>query len=98
MVCKSQLKSAILILFIDQIHQEGMLRYVQDKEIVQDSKPTYTEGRLCLNIVVDFYYGIMALMDKGRVIDVIHPEFCKAFHIVSLHVFISKLEGHGFYV
>mgnify|MGYP001865394035 FL=1 len=90
-----QLRSAVLILFIDQVLQVGMLKRMQFKEIVQNSQPAYTEGRLCLNNVVAFYYGIMSLMDKGRVTDVICLKFCKTFHMVS-YLFISKLERHGF--
>lgn len=70
------------------------IRHIQNEEATSDSQHDFTKCGLCISILVGFYDGMMASVDKGMANDVIYLDFCDAFGMVSHH--ISKLERSGF--
>jgi len=69
-----------------------MSRHMKDREMIRHSQYGFTKGKLCLTNPLAFHNGVTASVDKGKAMDVIYLEFCKAFDMVLYNILIAMLE------
>lgn len=57
---------------MEQISLEIVLRYMENKQVINESQQGFTKDKLCLTNLIAFYDRAMALVYKGRVTDLTH--------------------------
>jgi len=56
--------------------------HVKDNQGIKPSQHGFLKGRSCMTNVISFYDQVTHLVDKGKAVDVVYLDFCKAFNTV----------------
>ena len=81
---------------MEQILLEVMLRHMENEEVTDDSKHSFSKGKSCLKKLVALYDRVTAVVGEGRATDIIYLDLCKAFDTVPHIILVSKLGRHAY--
>jgi len=68
---------------------------VKDNQGIGPSQHGFMKGRTCLTNLISFYDQVTSLVDEGKAVDVVYPDFRKAFDTVPHRNLLETLAAHG---
>jgi len=78
-----------------QIISCAITQHIQDNQVIRPGQHGFMKGRSCLTNLISFYDMVICLVDKGKAVDVVYPDFSKFFDTISYIILREKLAAHG---
>jgi len=73
----------------------ALIRHVKANQGTRPSQHGFMKRRSCLTNLISFYDQVTCLVDEGKAVDVVYPDFSKAFDTVPHSILLEKRAAHS---
>ncbi|KAJ7417881.1 RNA-directed DNA polymerase from mobile element jockey-like protein [Pitangus sulphuratus] len=80
---------------MEQIILRAIAQQTQGNQGIRPRQQGFIKSRSCLTNLISFCEKVTHLADEGKAVDVVCPDFSKAFGTISHSVLLEKLAAHG---
>jgi len=80
---------------MEQFILSALTGHVKDNQGIRPSQHGFMKGRSCLTNLISFYDQLTCLVDKGKAVDVVYPDFSQAVDTAAHSIVLEKLAAHG---
>jgi len=80
---------------MEQVILNAITQHVQESQGIRPSQRGFMKGKSCPTNLISFYDQVTCLVDEVKAVDVVYPDFSKAFDTVSHSTFPEKPVAHG---
>jgi len=80
---------------MEQFILSAIIRHVNDNQGFRPSQHGFVKGGSCLTNLISFCGHVTRLVDEGKSVDVVYPDFSKPFDTVPHITLLQKLAAHG---
>ena len=84
-----------LIKIFEKIIRNSIVKYLEEKGLLNESQHGFTPGRSCLSQLLDHFDLLIEMLNSNKNADVIYLDFAKAFDVVDHHILLRKLKRLG---
>ncbi|GAB0177888.1 mitochondrial enolase superfamily member 1 [Grus japonensis] len=78
-----------------QIILSAIMRHTQDNQAIRPSPCGFMKGRSCWTSLISIYDKVTHLVDERKAVDVVYPDFSKAFDTISHSILLEVLAAHS---
>ena len=84
-----------LIKIIERVIVKKLVKYLEEKSLLNDRQHGFRKNRSCLSQLMDYYQCLLNIMETGNAADVMYSDFTKTFEKVDHGILIKKLTALG---
>ena len=79
----------------EKIIRNHLLQFFEDNNILNHTQHGFRKGRSCISQLIAHVEKILEDLEKGKNVDVVYLDFCKAFDKLDFNILLLKLKKYG---
>ena len=80
---------------LETLIKDQMRNHLNKYKLIKDSQHGFTKGSSCLTNLLEFCQAVSDWVDEGKAVDIVYPDFKKAFDKVTHQKLLAKVRACG---